>query len=303
MGGSSVGPAASVELAWPDMPRLNALMITLHSPTFCVPQRRSLPPAHAGGSGVRLPGGGSMVYYLLTPHGVQRCLIAMRPRTRSPFQLPRARADLQPILLLSQVTRSHSYRHRHRRHHHHRRVTATAITVVAAATVVAATIAAAACLTALPPSVAPAAISAAAIAVAAATATVAADTVAAVTVAAVTVAAATVAAAACAFAIPSPLPLSPSPPPAAVAVTATTAATAAVASVAAAAAARATTSYLPPSPSPPSLSPARRPSLHDHHDGVDVFDYHFKERTVRARSRGMRIACAHLRLSAVRMRP
>ena len=43
--------------------------------------------------------------------------------------------------------------------------------------------------------------------------------------------------------------------------------------------------------------------LHDHHDGVDVLDYHFKERTVRARSRGMRIACAHLRLSAVRMRP
>jgi len=94
------------------------------------------------------------------------------------------------------------------------------------------------------------------------------------------------------------------PPPAAVAVTATTAATVAAAAVAAAAAAaRATTSYLPPSPSPPSLSPARQPSLHDHHDGVDVFDYHFKERTVRARSRGMRIACAHLRLSAVRMRP
>ena len=31
-----------------------------------VPQRRSLPPAIAGGSGVRLPGGGSMDYYLFT---------------------------------------------------------------------------------------------------------------------------------------------------------------------------------------------------------------------------------------------
>ena len=30
------------------------------------PQRRSLPPATAGGSGVRLPGGGSMDYYLFT---------------------------------------------------------------------------------------------------------------------------------------------------------------------------------------------------------------------------------------------
>ena len=33
------------------------------------PQRRSLPPAHAGGSGVRLPGGGSMDYYLFTVWG------------------------------------------------------------------------------------------------------------------------------------------------------------------------------------------------------------------------------------------
>ena len=30
------------------------------------PQRRSLPPATAGGSGVRLPGGGSVDYYLFT---------------------------------------------------------------------------------------------------------------------------------------------------------------------------------------------------------------------------------------------
>ena len=43
------------------------------------------------------PRWGSVDYYLLTPHGVQRCLVAPRPQTRSPFQLPRACADLQPF--------------------------------------------------------------------------------------------------------------------------------------------------------------------------------------------------------------